>query len=166
MIRPFRSAKFVSALSVFMCLSSTSLVNADENAAANRRDPPGRDAAERSPGFKNLVSIALAFHEYHDIYGHFPAAVVIGPDGKTPHSWHVELLPLVRDHGGEFRKRARRDEPFGGSGNRKLYASLIEKYGYKLDQPWDSVHNRQVLARSPDVFRYPQDANDSHRPER
>ncbi len=34
-------------------------------------------------------------HNYHDVNRHIPPAVVLGPDGKTPHSWRVELLPFV-----------------------------------------------------------------------
>ncbi len=43
----------------------------------------------------HLKQLALAMHNYHDVYHHFPPAVVIGPDGKTPHSWRVELLPFL-----------------------------------------------------------------------
>src|SRR5580704_16313138 len=45
---------------------------------------------------QNLRWLSLAMHNYHDVYNHFPPAVVVGPDGKTPHSWRVELLPFLQ----------------------------------------------------------------------
>ncbi|OYV87418.1 MAG: hypothetical protein B7Z73_10140 [Planctomycetia bacterium 21-64-5] len=63
------------------------------------------------------------------MYGHLPPPVVMGPDGKTPHSWRVAILPLVE----------RQD----------LYS------GYRMDEPWDSPNNRIVLAQMPPLFRDP-----------
>lgn len=28
-------------------------------------------------------------------HGHFPPPTVLGPDGKTPHSWRVAILPYL-----------------------------------------------------------------------
>lgn len=94
-----------------------------------------RDAAQRSQSMNNLRQIALAMHNYHDTHGHFPPAAVVGPDGKTLHSWRVELLPFLEAQ--------------------PLYES------YKQDEPWDSEHNKQVLAKMPSVFRDPHDGEDS-----
>ena len=52
-----------------------------------------------------------------------PQAAVMGPDGKTTHSWRVELLPFLE---GEA-----------------LYRE------YKLNEPWDSPANKQVLDKMP-----------------
>ncbi len=79
----------------------------------------------------NLKMLALAMYSYHDVNRHFPPAVVIGPDGKTPHSWRVEVLPFVD----------------GGA----LY------HQYRMDEPWDSPANKQILEQMPDVFRSPYD---------
>ncbi len=95
--------------------------------AARRRRPT--DAATRTRD--NLKQLALAMHNYHDVHGHFPPAVVMGPDGKTPHSWRVELLPLVEQ--------------------KPLYDQ------YRFDEPWDSESNKKVLAQAPGVFRSPYD---------
>jgi prepilin-type processing-associated H-X9-DG protein len=56
---------------------------------------------------------------------------VMGPDGKTPHSWRVELLPLLDA--------------------KTLYDQ------YRFNEPWDSESNKKVLAQAPDVFRSPYD---------
>jgi beta-lactamase regulating signal transducer with metallopeptidase domain len=92
-----------------------------------RRRPT--DAPTRTQN--NLKQLALAMHNYHDKHGHFPPAVVMGPDGKTPHSWRVELLPYLDQ------------------------AALFKEY--RVDEPWDSESNKKVLAQAPDVFRSPYD---------
>jgi len=79
----------------------------------------------------NLKQLMLAMHNYHDIHGQFPPAVVMGPDGKTPHSWRVELLPVLDLKG------------------------LYERY--RLNEPWDSPHNEIILRNMPDVFHSPYD---------
>lgn len=88
-----------------------------------------RDAARRQQSLKNLKQIGIAMHNYHEVHRHFPAAAVLGPDGKTTHSWRVALLPYL--------------------GQLKLYSE------YRLNEPWDSEHNKKLLARMPDVFRHP-----------
>jgi hypothetical protein len=60
--------------------------------------------------------------------------VVYGPDGKTPHSWRVELLPFLE----------RTD----------LYRR------YKFDEPWDGPNNRKLLDEMPGVFHSPTAAVD------
>lgn len=70
--------------------------------------------------------MAEALNAYHDAYGHYPPAAVVGPDGKTVHSWRVELLPYL--------------------GEQKLFDS------YKLDEPWDSQHNKQLIEKIPDIY--------------
>lgn len=83
----------------------------------------------------NLKSLALAMHNYHDVHGHFPPAVIMGPDGKTPRSWRVELLPYLDQ--------------------RALYDQ------YQKNESWDSAANKQVLERIPDVFHSPYDDPES-----
>jgi hypothetical protein len=68
-------------------------------------------------------------HNYHDVYRQFPPAVLYGPDGKTPYSWRVALLPFLDQ------------------------ANLYQQY--KFNEPWDSENNRKILAQMPPVFRDP-----------
>jgi Protein of unknown function (DUF1559)/BlaR1 peptidase M56 len=89
-----------------------------------------RSAARRTQSMNNLRQLALAIHNYaaaHD--NKFPPAVVIGPDGKTPHSWRVELLPYLEQD------------------------ALYNRY--KMDEPWDSPANREVLNARPALFAFP-----------
>jgi hypothetical protein len=80
---------------------------------------------------KNLTTLAAALHEFHRKHGHFPPAVVLGPDGKTPHSWRVELLPYLDQQ------------------------ALYDQY--RMDEPWDSKNNIKVLGQMPAVFHSPYD---------
>jgi hypothetical protein len=92
-----------------------------------------RATAKESASANNLKQIGLAMHNYHDAYKAFPAASIIGPDGKTPHSWRVAILPYIEEH--------------------ELYKQ------YKLDEPWDSENNKKVLAQMPAAYRSPAATN-------
>ncbi|MBI2825830.1 MAG: DUF1559 domain-containing protein [Planctomycetia bacterium] len=92
-----------------------------------------REAAQRAQAQNNMKQLMLAMHNYHDKYAKFPAAAPLGKDGKTPHSWRIDLLPFL-----ELRAKGLYDE-------------------YRFDEPWDSESNRKVLAQMPAVFRAPQD---------
>ena len=85
-----------------------------------------------------LRGIGLAMHVYREFYGHFPAAVELGPDGKTPHSWRVSILPFLEGKGRELSKR------------------------YRLDEPWDSENNRQVMKDGADLFSAPSEDPSEH----
>jgi prepilin-type processing-associated H-X9-DG protein len=94
--------------------------------------PAGQDAraaARRAASMNNMKQLMLAMHNYHSAHDHFPPAVVIGPDGKTPHSWRVELLPYLEQ------------------------ADLYNEY--KMNEPWDSPANRKVLEACPKIFTFP-----------
>jgi prepilin-type processing-associated H-X9-DG protein len=99
------------------------------------RRPVGKAAQTRD----NLKQLMLAMHNYHDVHGHFPPAVVMGPDGKTPHSWRVEVLQTLGPDGEHWKQNV----------------ALFKQY--RLDEPWDSENNKKVLAQMPEVFRSPYD---------
>lgn len=90
-----------------------------------------REAARRAQSINNQKQIAVAMLNYESAYRTLPPPVVIGPDGKTPHSWRVAILPFVEQDA--------------------LYRQ------YKFDEPWDSEANKLVLAQMPAVFRNPGD---------
>ena len=83
----------------------------------------------------SLKQLAIAMHNYHDTHKQFPPPVIIGPDGKTPVSWRVAILPF-------------------------LDANELHKQ-YHFDEPWDSEHNKKLLDQMPPVFRHPEDEPDS-----
>lgn len=111
-----------------------------------------------TPGYKNLKRIGLAMHGYHDIFGRFPPAVSFGPDGKTPHSWRVELLPMLKHYVDGIDSSA-----LSGKTNRDEYNDLIKACGYGVNEPWNSRTNSDALKAMPDVFRHPLDGRDSIR---
>ncbi len=86
-------------------------------------------AARLAESQNNLKQIGLAMHNYHDVYRHFPPAVIYGPDGKPWHSWRVLVLPFLEQ------------------------ISLYDQY--KFDEPWDGPNNKQLLKSMPSVYRDP-----------
>lgn len=88
-----------------------------------------REAARRTQSSNNLKQIGLAMHNHHDAYRRLPARASFGPDGTPLLSWRVHLLPFLEQDA--------------------LYKQ------FKLDEPWDSQHNRQLINRMPAVYRNP-----------
>ena len=86
-----------------------------------------REAARRSQCVNNLKQIGLAMHNYHAQQNKFPGAAITNKQGKPLLSWRVAILPLLDQQG------------------------LYEKF--KLDEPWDSPHNRALLTSI--LFRLP-----------
>ena len=82
-----------------------------------------RSAAARSSSQNNLKQIGLALHNYHDVYNGFPPAALCDKKGKPMLSWRVMILPFIEEDG------------------------LYKKF--KLDEPWDSEHNKKVLESNP-----------------
>lgn len=90
-----------------------------------------REAARRSTRKNNLRQIGLAFHNYHDTFTRFPAADSSGDtdrSGKitTGLSWRVHLLPFLE------------------------HKNLYDRF--KLDEPWDSPHNKKLIPEMPLVY--------------
>lgn len=63
-----------------------------------------REAARRTQCKNNLKQIALACHNYHDIYQMFPPAIIRGgrmtsvSNNRESWGWHVAILPMI-EHG-------------------------------------------------------------------
>jgi beta-lactamase regulating signal transducer with metallopeptidase domain len=95
------------------------------------RHAAGRKGYLRQSSIEQLKRLGIAFQSYHDEHKRFPAAVEVGPDGKTPHSWRVALLPYLSANGEELYKR------------------------YRLDEPWDSEHNQQLIAEGAHFYDVP-----------
>jgi len=92
-----------------------------------------REAARRAESINNLKQIGLAMHEFHNAQGALPAASGVGRDGKTRHSWRVDLLPYLEE------------------------VALYNEYNF--DEPWDGPNNRKLIERMPKVFHAPSDTN-------
>lgn len=88
-----------------------------------------RSAAQRMQGANNLKQIALSLHNFHDTYRAFPAGYSADADGNPLLSWRVHVLPFLEQQ--------------------VLYDQ------FHLDEPWDSPHNKKLIARMPQVYRHP-----------
>jgi RNA polymerase sigma factor (sigma-70 family) len=84
------------------------------------------DAKQRYRGTMNLRQILLAFHNFHDVYNHFPADIT-DKDGKPLLSWRVAILPFMEQQA--------------------LYQQ------FKLDEPWDGPNNKKLIEKMPDLYR-------------
>lgn len=90
-----------------------------------------RAAAQRMSSSNNEKQIMLAFHNYESAYRQLPnRAWKRDADGKPLLSWRVALLPFLEE------------------------SNLYQQF--KLDEPWDSPHNIQLLDRMPATYRNPQ----------
>jgi serine/threonine protein kinase len=85
--------------------------------------------ANKAKNTNNLRQLGLAMHNYHDRYGHFPAPAILSKDGKPLLSWRVALLPLIEEE------------------------NLFKQF--RLDEPWDSAHNKPLLSKMPKIYMHP-----------
>jgi len=95
---------------------------------------PARQAALRSQCVNNEKQIGLALHNYHSRHDAFPPAYSHDKDGKPLLSWRVLILPYLEQ--------------------KDLYDE------FHLDEPWDSAHNRALIARMPATLRCPNQRDD------
>jgi hypothetical protein len=86
-----------------------------------------RDEAARERYGAHLRQILVAMHEYEVAHARFPAAALHDKQGRPLLSWRVALLPYL--------------------GEDNLYKQ------FHLDEPWDSEHNKKLIARMPAVYR-------------
>ncbi len=91
-----------------------------------------RSAARQAQEMNHLKQLGLAFHNYESAKGAFPTDVY-SEDGTPLLSWRVRLLPYMEEMA--------------------LYSQ------FKLDEPWDSEHNRPLLDQMPAVFSSPDSAH-------
>ena len=85
--------------------------------------PPTRAQFEASA--LNLRQIGLAGHNYESSYALLPNNVY-SKDGKPLLSWRVQLLPYLEEE--------------------QLWKE------FKQDEPWDSEHNKKLVAKMPKVY--------------
>jgi uncharacterized protein (TIGR03067 family) len=74
----------------------------------------------------NLKQIGVAIHNYHDTFNQFPLPAIHSKDGKPLLSWRVAILPFIEQ------------------------VDLYKEF--KLDEPWDSEHNKKLLAKMPTIY--------------
>jgi hypothetical protein len=88
-----------------------------------------RAAAQRNASVNNMRQIAIALLNYHDANKRFPDRAFTDKTGKPLLSWRVRVLPYLEE---------------------------VDLYNeFKKDEPWDSEHNKKLIARMPAVFANP-----------
>jgi hypothetical protein len=87
-----------------------------------------RTATMRKQAEGNVKQILLGLHSYNDANGSLPGGIA-DKSGKPGLSWRVALLPYVEQL--------------------NLYKQ------FKLDEPWDSAHNKALIPQMPKVFAPP-----------
>ncbi len=92
-----------------------------------------RGAARRAQCANNLKQIVLAMHNHHGAFGALPKPAITDKDGKPLLSWRVAILPYLDQ------------------------APLYNQF--KLDEPWDSPHNKALIKDMPTVFTCPERTN-------
>ena len=77
----------------------------------------------------NLKQMALAWHISVDANKGVLPSNIISKDGKPLLSWRVAILPYIEQN--------------------ELYKQ------FKLDEPWDSEHNKKLIEKMPKIYRSP-----------
>jgi len=88
-----------------------------------------RGAARRTQSMNNLKQIALAMHNYAAAHKSFPPAYSTDEEGNPLLSWRVLILPYLEQQ------------------------ALYEQF--KLDEPWDSEHNRPLSEIVMSIYQPP-----------
>ena len=92
---------------------------------SRRPGPPAGRERGRSEVAEQSEQIGLAYHNYHSAYNYFPSDMR-DKEGKALLSWRVAILPFIEED--------------------KLYRE------FKLDQAWDSDHNKKLIAKMPKMY--------------
>ncbi len=99
------------------------------------------EASAKAQSRNNLKQMALAMLNYHDATGRFPPAALFtsnvpgvpgrptDPQARPGLSWRVALLPYLEEG--------------------QLYRE------FRVNEPWDSEHNKKLLPRIPKVYLLP-----------
>lgn len=88
-----------------------------------------REAARRAQMSNNFRQVLLAMLNHEAATNRLPSQAICDKEGKPLLSWRVRLLPFLEE------------------GN--LHAQ------FRLDEPWDSEHNKKLIARMPAVYADP-----------
>jgi RNA polymerase sigma factor (sigma-70 family) len=100
----------------------------EEKAVPKEADENAQPAAKQRSA-DNLRQLMRGMHKYHEVNGHFPPAAIYDKNGKPLLSWRVLLLPYLEQD------------------------NLFKQF--RLDEPWDSEHNKPLLAKIPKQYAPP-----------
>lgn len=94
-----------------------------------------REAARRMSSSNNLKQLGIALHNYHDVHGQFPPAVVKDANGNPLYSGRVLLLPYMEQQ--PLFNAWNPNEPWDGPTNRALSQTVIPTF----QDPSNSTRN-------------------------
>jgi hypothetical protein len=115
-----------AVLTAGLVLASAATVALAAPGPKSKPEPLGPITEEQlARSSNNLKQIGLAWHNYHDVNNHFPCNEV-SKAGKPLLSWRVQILPYLEEE--------------------DLYKQ------FKLDEPWDSEHNKKLIGKMPATF--------------
>ena len=80
-----------------------------------------------------IMQITIALHNYYGVYGCYPPAYVLGPDGTRLHSWRVLILPYFGEDGAGLYSKYDFSEPWNGPANRRLALLRPSAFGCPID---------------------------------
>lgn len=83
----------------------------------------------KDPVEEHLRNLAQALDKYRVKHGSYPPQAIYDREGRPVLSWRVALLPYL--------------------GEEALYNE------FKLDEPWDSLHNKRLLKKLPNTLKSP-----------
>jgi hypothetical protein len=126
---PLRYRKQDSAALLVASTAAVSAIGQTQNRVFRNiaRAIAGGNAPEHNPREEKLKKIAAALEQYHQVKGAYPPAAIRDRDGRPTLSWRVALLPYL--------------------GEEELYKE------FRPEEPWDSLHNKRLLKRLPEVFK-------------
>jgi hypothetical protein len=81
----------------------------------------------RQMTFDQLKQLELGLLNHEAVFKAFPPPAILSKDGKPLLSWRVKILPFIDEN--------------------RMYQD------FHRDEPWDSPHNKQFIARMPAVYR-------------
>jgi hypothetical protein len=91
--------------------------------------PPDKVAVARERSQANLKRLGAAFHNYASVFHYLPIGLIDFKTGKLGLSWRVQILLHLNDPEAE---------------------ALWKRF--KLNEPWDSEHNRRLIREMPRVY--------------
>ena len=82
-----------------------------------------------------LKRLVISLHSFHDAMGYFPGDIVDAKTKKPLLSWRVHMLPYLIE---EDRVQEKANSDIGRA--------------FKFDEPWDSKHNKPLIAQMPKIY--------------
>jgi hypothetical protein len=121
-MKPFRVCLFTTVL----CLGCRDSSNTQPATPTGVPKPSAEMEGNPKEILEALRQLGTAFHEFESSQRALPAPAILGKDGRPLLSWRVAILPQLKEAG--------------------LYQQ------FKLDEPWDSEHNKKLLPKMPKIY--------------